>query len=96
MGDLYKVIRKPIITERGTDLREKYNKVIFSVDVTANKREVKKSVERLFKVSVLKVNIMNQNGKVKRHGKNSGRRPDWKKAVITLKEGDKIDLLEGV
>jgi large subunit ribosomal protein L23 len=96
MNDLYKVIRKPIITERGTDLKMLYNKVIFSVCVSSNKREIKKAVEKIFNVTVLKVNTVNQIGKVKRFARKQGRRPSWKKATITLKQGDKIDILEGV
>ncbi|MFQ5560340.1 MAG: 50S ribosomal protein L23 [Nitrospinota bacterium] len=96
MDKLYSIIRSPIITERGTDLKERFNKVIFSVAVGTNKREIKKAIERFFKVTVEKVNTINQAGKRKRFGKNIGQRAAWKKAVVTLKKGQKIELLEGV
>ncbi|MEK6544943.1 MAG: 50S ribosomal protein L23 [Nitrospinota bacterium] len=96
MKDLYAIIRKPVITERTTYLKEKYNKIIFEVDVRANKSDIKKAIERLFNVAVVKVNTTNINGKVKRFGRGFGKRSDRKKAIITLKKGDKIGLLEGI
>jgi len=96
MKDLYAVIRKPIITERSAYLKERGNKIIFQVDVNANKRDIKKAVEKVFNVHVMDVNTLNVKGKVKRFGKSFGKRPDWKKAIVTLKEGDKIELLEGI
>ncbi|OGW02376.1 MAG: 50S ribosomal protein L23 [Nitrospinae bacterium RIFCSPLOWO2_01_FULL_39_10] len=96
MKDLYAIIRKPIITERSAYLKERGNKIIFQVDVNANKRDIKKAVEKVFNVNVMDVNTLNVKGKVKRFGKSFGKRPDWKKAIVTLKEGDKIELLEGI
>lgn len=96
MKDLYAIIRKPIITERSAYLKERGNKIIFQVDVNANKRDIKKAVEKVFNVHVMDVNTLNVKGKVKRFGKSFGKRPDWKKAIVTLKEGDKIELLEGI
>jgi len=96
MKDLYAIIRKPIITERSAYLKERGNKIIFQVEVNANKRDIKKAVEKVFNVHVMDVNTLNVKGKVKRFGKSFGKRPDWKKAIVTLKEGDKIELLEGI
>lgn len=96
MKDIYAIIRKPIITERSAYLKERGNKIIFQVDVNANKRDIKKAVEKVFNVHVTSVNTLNVMGKVKRFGKGFGKRPDWKKAIVTLKEGDKIELLEGI
>ena len=96
MKDLFAIIKKPIITERSTYLKDRDNKIVFEVNKNANKRDIKKAVERIFKVSVISVNTINMKGKVKRFGKVFGKRPDWKKAIVTLKEGDKIELLEGI
>jgi len=96
MKDIYAVIKKPIITERSAYLKERGNKIIFQVEVNANKRDIKKAVEKVFNVHVMDVNTLNVKGKVKRFGKSFGKRPDWKKAIVTLKEGDKIKLLEGI
>jgi large subunit ribosomal protein L23 len=95
MKDIYQVIKKPLITEKANILKEKDNKVAFVVDRTANKAEIKEAVERLLKVKVLKVNISNMKGKPRRLGRTIGKRPDWKKAVVTLKPGDRIDFFEG-
>ncbi|MBI3813289.1 MAG: 50S ribosomal protein L23 [Nitrospinae bacterium] len=70
--------------------------MIFHVDINANKRDIKKAVERIFNVNVVSINTINMMGKVKRFGKILGKRPDWKKAIVTLKEGEKIELLEGI
>ena len=90
------VIVRALITEKGTKLREGGNKYTFQVDRAANKIEIKKAVEDLFNVSVEQVRTMNMLGKVKRMGRFVGRRPTWKKALVTLKEGDTIDLFEEV
>ncbi|MBI4378984.1 MAG: 50S ribosomal protein L23 [Nitrospinae bacterium] len=96
MKDLFAIIKKPIITERSTYLKDRDNKIVFEVNKNANKRDIKKAIERIFKVSVISVNTINMKGKVKRFGKVFGKRPDWKKAIVTLKDGDKIELLEGI
>lgn len=96
MKDIYKIIKKPLITEKANILKEKDNKVAFVVDRTANKAEIKEAVERLLKVKVLKVNVSNMKGKPRRLGRTIGKRTDWKKAVVTLKPGDHIDFFEGV
>jgi large subunit ribosomal protein L23 len=90
----YDIIKRPIITERSTQLREQSNKVTFEVDRSANKISIKKAVEELFSVQVTEVRTMNVHGKWKRVGRNVGRRPDWKKAIVTLAEGQTIALLD--
>ena len=95
MKTLYEVIVSPLLTERGTVIKEKYNKVIFKVARGANKIEIKKAVEEIFKVKVDCVTTVNYKGKKKRLGKFEGKRPDWKKAFVTLKKGEKLDFIEG-
>ena len=88
-------IRHPIITEKATILSEQ-NKTVFKVHEKANKYTIKKNIEKLFKVNVIKVNIINQKSKTKmRQGKKS-HKPGYKKAVITLKKGQSIDLTTGI
>ncbi len=87
------IIKNPIITEKSTDLTEKYNKYSFAIDERANKIEVRKAIEGLFKVNVIKVNVVRMRGKKRRVRFRQGKTPDWKKAIVTLKEGDKIDLV---
>ncbi len=89
-----RVIRRPIITERATTLQESENKYLFEVDRAANKIDVKRAVEVLFDVNVVKVNTSGVHGKVKRLGRFVGRRPDWKKAVVTLADGQSIEYFE--
>ncbi len=91
MLEEYNIIRRPIITEKGTTLNDENNQVIFEVDIKANKSEIKKAVERLFKVTVTNVRTQNRPGKRKRLGRFMGRRRNWKKAIVTLKEGDRVD-----
>ena len=91
----YKIIRQPIVTEKATKLSE-YNKVVFEVAYKSNKNEIKGAVEKLFSVKVKSVNIINIKGKVKRFKGVLGRRNDIKKAVITLEEGNTIDISAGV
>ena len=90
------IIHKPIITEKSTIEREMYNIVSFAVDPRANKVEIKSAVETLFDVKVLEVRTSRVRGKTRRMGKHSGRRPDWKKACVQLREGDSIEFFEGV
>ncbi len=89
------IIQAPLITEKGSLLGETTHQVLFRVRPDANKIEVKKAIETLFKVSVIKVRTARYLGKVRRVGRNSGRKPQWKKAYVTLKEGDKIDFFGG-
>jgi large subunit ribosomal protein L23 len=92
----YDIIAAPLITEKGTFVNEIGNQVVFQVRPDANKLEIKRAVERLFKVKVVKVRTSNVLGKVRRVGKSFGRRPDWKKAYVTLGEGQRIDFFEQV
>ncbi|MCK5707214.1 MAG: 50S ribosomal protein L23 [Candidatus Aureabacteria bacterium] len=85
------IVISPVISEKSTALSEKQNKYVFKVDKKANKIEIRKAIEEIFKVSVTAVNTMNYMGKKKRVRKSEGKTASWKKAVVTLKEGQKID-----
>ena len=89
------IIIAPLISEKGTALAESANQFLFKVRPNANKIEVKHAVETLFKVKVLDVRMARYLGKMRRVGRSMGRRSDWKKAYVTLKEGDKIDFFGG-
>lgn len=89
------IILRPVLTEKSTQLREVQNKYSFMVQPKANKNEVKRAVEETLNVKVENVRIVNVLGKEKRLGRFSGKRPDWKKAIVTLKEGEKLTLFEG-
>ena len=94
---LEQVIRRPLLSEKVMEQKETQNIVAFEVDSRANKIEVKKAVEAQFKdVKVEDVRILRGHGKVRRQGKFMGRRSDWKKAYVRLKEGSKIEFFEGV
>lgn len=93
--NLKKLLKTPHLTEKSVIQKELQNQVSFVVDPRANKIEIKNAIESLFDVTVLNVNTLNFKGKLKRLGRFSGRRADWKKAVVTLKEGDKIEYFEG-
>jgi large subunit ribosomal protein L23 len=95
MKEAQKIIRRPLITEKSTRQKEEGRQYVFEVHRDANKIEIQSAVEQLFKVKVLQVRTSNILGKVKRLGRRYGKRPDWKKAIITLKEGDRIDFFEG-
>lgn len=91
------VIRRPLITEKATVLRDDKNIVAFEVAPQANKHEIKRAVEAQFKVKVADVRIARMHGKVRRQGRFVGRKPDWKKAYVRLAEGEKtIEFFEGV
>lgn len=96
MMDLYAVIKRPLITEKSTIVRDEGNQYIFEVDRRANKIEVRKAVETLFKVKVLEVRTMNMLGKKKRRGRTVGKKSDWKKAVVTVAPGQAIEVFENV
>jgi large subunit ribosomal protein L23 len=96
MLDVYQIIRRPVVTEKGSSLKDENNQLLFEVDPASNKSEIKKAVEKLFKVTVLSVRTQNRQGKRKRMGRSIGRRKNWKKAIVTLKEGDRVDFFEGV
>lgn len=95
MKTAHSILRRPLVTEKGTMLREKGNHVIFSVARGANKIEIKKAVEKLFKVKVVSVTVSNMEGKKKRLGRFTGKKSDWKKAVVKLSPKDKITIFEG-
>jgi large subunit ribosomal protein L23 len=90
------VIRRPLITEKTTTLREDGRTMVFEVARTANKIEIKQAVEKLLGAKVFDVRTANAHGKMKRQGKFQGRRSDWKKAYVKLRDGEKLpDFLEG-
>jgi large subunit ribosomal protein L23 len=93
--DMYHIIKRALITEKSTTAKEE-NKYVFEVDRRANKIEVAKAVEKLFKVKVLDVHVMNVTGKKKRVGRILGEKSSWKKAVVTLAPGSRIEIYEGV
>jgi large subunit ribosomal protein L23 len=96
MKNSRKIIRRPLVSEKSTGMRINENKYIFRVDRKANKVEIKRAIEELFKVKVEDVTTMMMYGKPKRLGRFEGRRPDWKKAVVRLKKGETIELFETV
>jgi large subunit ribosomal protein L23 len=92
--NMFEVIKRPLVTEKTTLEKDSKNIIAFEVNKDANKIEVKEAVEKLFKVEVIDVNTVNVAGKRKRFGRNVGKRSDWKKAYVTLKEGSKVDFFE--
>ena len=91
----YDIVLRPIITEKSTLLKDVGNQYIFEVQRDANKIEIRKAVEKLFKVKVVSVQVSNMEGKKKRLGKFAGKKSDWKKAVVKLSPKDKITIFEG-
>lgn len=96
MKDMFSIIKKPCLTEKALALQEINNQVVVKVDPRANKIEIKDAVEKLFSVKVVKVRTTSMHGKKKRVGKSFGQQSDWKKAIVTLEEGNKIDFLEKI
>ena len=96
MKSVYDIVTSPLITEKGTMVNAEGNQVVFRVRRDANKEEIRQAVEILFKVQVEKVRTLNYLGKTRRVGRNIGRRPAWKKAYVTLAEGQRIDFFENV
>jgi large subunit ribosomal protein L23 len=92
---LYEIVKRPLITEKATLMKEQ-NRYAFEVARKANKRQIKDAVEAAFKVSVIKVNVMSVPGKMRRIGRRQVLTPSWKKAVVTLESGQKIEFFEGV
>jgi len=92
--DAYTHIVRPILTERSAIVKEKLNQYTFAVRPQSTKGDIRRALEELFKVDVLKVRTMTVRGKKRRFGRSVGVRPDWKKAIVTLKAGQKIDLVE--
>ena len=96
MRNIHQVIVRPLITEKSTDQLDRLQAYTFVVNCGANKIEISQAVETLFKVKVKDVRTMQYRGKERRVGRNVGRRAAWKKAVVTLREGDTIEIFEGV
>jgi large subunit ribosomal protein L23 len=93
--ELHKIIRRPLVTEKTTLLREG-NQYLFEVDPRANKIEIEKAVEKLFKVKVLDVRTLNVLGKKKRYGRREGKKSNWKKAIVTVAPGSSIEIFDKV
>ncbi len=93
----HEIIRRPLVTEKSTGMKETSNVIAFEVAPEANKIQVKRAVEELFKVKVEEVRLLNMRGKIKRLGRFAGRRRDWRKAYVKLAEGQKApEFFEGV
>jgi len=90
------MVISPLVTEKGTSVGEKDNQVVFRIRPGASKDQIRDVIEDMFKVTVLKVRTANFLGKERRRGRTTGRRPNWKKAYITLKKGDRIEIFEGL
>ena len=91
----YEIVKRPLITEKGSIQKEVYNQLSFEVDRKANRVEIRHAVEKIFNVRVVKVRTMQMKGKVKRVGRTLGKRRDWKKAIVTLAGGENIEFFEG-
>ncbi len=96
MRDPREVVIRPVVTERTTELGEEQNAYTFVVTKDANKIEIRHAIERLFSVKVASVNTLNYRGKWRRVGRSLGRRPGYKKAIVKLAEGERIDVYEGI
>ena len=94
--DMYRIIKRSLITEKSTIAKDENNKFVFEVDRRANKIQIGVAVEKVFKVKVMDVHVMNVRGKKKRVGKILGEKRSWKKAVVTLAPGSRIEIFEGV
>ncbi len=91
----YDIIKRPVVSEKTTFQKEKANQVTFEVRPDANRIEIRRAVEKIFKVKVVGVSTAHVEGKIKRRGRVLGKRRNWKKAVITLAPGERIDIFEG-
>jgi large subunit ribosomal protein L23 len=94
--DMYRVIEKPLVTEKGSCMLASGNWVVFRVHTEANKIQIREAVQKIFDVKVLHVNTQVVQGKRKRFGKSMGESKTWKKAMVQLQEGEKIEIFEGV
>ncbi|MCX7816579.1 MAG: 50S ribosomal protein L23 [Syntrophales bacterium] len=94
--EIHDVIKRVVVTEKSTIQKDEENKYVFEVDRRANKIEIARAVEKLFKVKVVDVHTMNYQGKKKRLGRIVGERRSWKKAIVTLAPGNRIEIFEGV
>ncbi len=92
----YAILKRPLVTEKSTVEKDERNKLFFEVDRRANKIEIKEAVQKIFKVDVLDVATMAMKGKKKRVGRHFTKLPDWKKAVVTIKAGQRVEFFEGV
>jgi large subunit ribosomal protein L23 len=92
----YDIIKRPVITEKTNDQKENYNQISFEVDKRANRVEISRAIEKIFSVKVAKTRTVQVKGKIKRRGRILGKRKDWKKAIVTLMPGERIDFFEGV
>ncbi len=92
----YQILKRPLVTEKSTVEKDARNKLCFEVARSANKIEIKEAVEKIFKVDVLDVATMSMKGKKKRVGRYFTQLPDWKKAVVTVKPGQRVEFFEGV
>ena len=92
----YSILEKPLVTEKSTMMQEQGNRVMFQVKRSANKLQIKEAVQNIFNVTVLDVNTINVKPKTQRFGRHQGQTKAWKKAIVLLKEGDRIDFFEGV
>ena len=94
--DIYKVIKEPHIAEKSSIQKELFNQITLKVDKRANKVEIRKAIELLFKTKVLEVNTHNMKGKKRRVGRSFGKRPDWKKAIVKLAPGENVEFFDGM
>ena len=94
MKHIREIIIAPLISEKSTHLKMNNNSYVFRVSINANKIEIRQAIEKIFNVKVEKVNTIRQKGKIKTMGRYSGKKPDWKKAIVKLKKGDSIAELE--
>lgn len=92
----YDIIKRPVITEKTNIQKEENNQISFEVDKRANRVEISQAIEKIFNVKVAKTRTVHVNGKIKRRGKILGKRKDWKKAIVTLVPGERIDFFDGV
>jgi large subunit ribosomal protein L23 len=92
----HEILRKPVITEKSTIQKEANNQFTFEVDRRANKVEIRRAVEQVFNARVVNVRTIRMNGKVKRFGRTLGKRRNWKKAIVTLAQGEHVEFFEGV
>ena len=91
----YDIIKRPLVTEKSNIQKETANQLTFEVDRRANRIEIRRAIEQIFNVKVASVRTMQVTGKVKRRGRTLGKRRDWKKAIVTLRPGERIDFFEG-
>ncbi|MFN8580725.1 MAG: 50S ribosomal protein L23 [Gemmatimonadaceae bacterium] len=95
MASLYRTVVRPVVTEKTSAAYQSRGEYVFEVASDATKPAIRAAIEKLFGVKVTGVNTMNVRGKIRRMGRTSGTRPNWKKAIVTLREGDKIEIFEG-